>query len=130
MEGAALDGDGATWFLGRAGGVYGLYAGLNIGFGSNDDRAAITENRRRATEAIPGARAARDRASGAFAPDVVAVTNRSPSDACSPADALVTTTPGLLLGIPTADCVPVLFTDRQAGVVGAAHAGWKGAFLA
>src|SRR3546814_11105295 len=45
----------------------------------------------------------------------------------SEADALVTRTPGILLGILTADCVPVLFADREAGVVGAAHAGWKGA---
>ena len=114
-------------FLGRAGGVStGLYAGLNVGFGSNDDRAAITENRSLATEAIlPGAQLVT--VHQVHSPDVVAVTKPFADDARPPADALVTATPGLLLGILTADCVPVLFTDRQAGVVGAAHAGWKGA---
>ena len=60
-------------------------------------------------------------------PDAIAVTTPYADDARPHADALVTTTPGLLLGMLTADCVPVLFADRKAGVIGAAHAGWKGA---
>src|SRR3546814_2814524 len=59
--------------------------------------------------------------------DTVTVTAPIPEDARPSADAMVTDRPGLLLGILTADCVPVLFADREAGVIGAAHAGWKGA---
>ncbi len=125
-ESAALDGV-PHGFLGRVGGVStGLYAGLNVGLGSDDDRAAIVENRRRATEAVlPGARLVT--VHQVHSPDVVAVSAPFADDARPPADALVTDAPGLLLGILTADCVPVLFADREAGVVGAAHAGWRGA---
>lgn len=114
-------------FLGRGGGVSsGVVAGLNVGLGSGDADAAVVENRRRAAEAVlPGAALV-----GVYqvhSPDCVTVT--APwSDAERPrADALVTDRPGLLLGIVTADCAPVLLADRAAGVVGAAHAGWKGA---
>ena len=114
-------------FLGRKGGVStGLYTGLNVGLGSDDDRAAIHENRRRATEAVlPGATLVT--LHQVHSADVVTVTAPVAEEARPKADALVTATPGLLLGILTADCVPVLFADAQAGVVGAAHAGWKGA---
>lgn len=114
-------------FLGRPGGVStGLYAGLNVGLGSDDDHAAVIENRRRAVEAVlPGASLATVRQ--VHSPDVVTATAPIPDAERPEADALVTATPGLLLGIVTADCVPVLFADREAGVVGAAHAGWKGA---
>lgn len=120
-------GDVPHGFLGRKGGVStGLYAGLNVGLGSDDDRAAIHENRRRATQAVqPGASLVT--LHQVHSPDVVTVTAPIAEDARPHADALVTATPGLLLGILTADCVPVLFSDTQAGVVGAAHAGWKGA---
>ncbi|MEO8722222.1 MAG: peptidoglycan editing factor PgeF [Sphingobium sp.] len=114
-------------FLGRRGGVStGIYAGLNVGLGSDDDGQAIAENRRRAGQAVlPGARLVT--VHQVHSPDVVAV-DAPFADAARPhADALVTATPGLLLGILTADCVPVLFADAQAGVVGAAHAGWRGA---
>lgn len=123
---AALD-DVPHAFLGRAGGVStGLYAGLNVGLGSDDDRAAIAENRRLATQAVlPGA--ALVTLHQVHSPDAIAVTAPFADDARPRADALVTATPGLLLGILTADCVPVLLADREAGVVGAAHAGWKGA---
>jgi len=123
---AAL-GDVPHGFLGRGGGIStGIHAGLNVGLGSDDDRAAILENRRRAGEAVlPGA--ALVTVHQVHSPDVVTVDAPIPDDARPPADALVTATPGLLLGILTADCVPVLFADPQAGVVGAAHAGWKGA---
>jgi YfiH family protein len=114
-------------FLGRGGGVStGIFAGLNVGLGSSDDPRAIAENRRRATEAVlPGAQLVT--LHQVHSPEAVAVTAPFPDADRPRADALVTDRPGLLLGILTADCVPVLFADPEAGVVGAAHAGWKGA---
>mgnify|MGYP001556231785 CR=1 FL=1 len=114
-------------FLGRPGGVStGIHAGLNVGLGSDDDRAALYENRSRAAQAVqPGARLVT--VHQVHSADVVTVTEPFADDARPPADALVTATPGLLLGVLTADCVPVLFADTEAGVVGAAHAGWRGA---
>ncbi len=114
-------------FLGRKGGVSGgIHAGLNVGLGSDDDREAIFENRRRAVAAVlPGAELVT--VHQVHSPDVVTVSRPLPLDQRPPADAMVTNQPGLLLGILTADCVPVLFADIDAGVVGAAHAGWKGA---
>lgn len=119
--------DVAHGFLGRRGGVsIGVLAGLNVGWGSSDDREAIAENRRRAVAAVsPGARLVT--VHQVHSPDAVAVTAPFPDDARPHADAMVTDRPGLLLGILTADCAPVLFADPQAGVIGAAHAGWKGA---
>lgn len=114
-------------FLGRRGGVStGEAAGLNTGLGSDDDPAAVAENRARAAAAVmPGAPLVS--VYQVHSPDCV-VADRAWPDAERPhADALVTTRPGLLLGILTADCAPVLLADRTAGVVGAAHAGWKGA---
>lgn len=114
-------------FLGRRGGVsQGLYAGLNVGLGSGDEPAAVAENRRRAADAVcPGAQLV----TLYQVHSAKAVTVDAPfgDDARPQADAMVTNRAGLLLGILTADCVPVLFADVQAGVVGAAHAGWKGA---
>lgn len=123
---AALDGL-PHGFLGRRGGVSeGIVAGLNVGLGSQDDRTAIAENRRRAVEAVlPGAKLVT--LHQVHSPDTIAVTAPYPDDARPHADALATATPGVLLGILTADCAPVLLADREAGVVGAAHAGWKGA---
>jgi YfiH family protein len=115
-------------FLGRRGGVStGLCAGLNTGFGADDDRAAIVENRRRAVEAVaPGA--ALTTVHQIHSPEVVVATAPWPDDARPKADALVTDRPGLALGVVTADCAPVLLADREAGVIGGAHAGWRGAF--
>jgi YfiH family protein len=114
-------------FFGRRGGVSsGDLASLNCGFGSGDDPALIAENRRRAAEAIlPGA--ALTGLYQVHGSRCVIVDAASDLAARPEADALATRTPGLLLGILTADCVPVLFADTTAGVVGAAHAGWKGA---
>ena len=114
-------------FLGRCGGIStGLVAGLNVGLGSSDDPAAIAENRRRAADAVaPGA--ALVTVYQVHSADVVAVTASCPDNARPHADAMVTATPGLVLGILTADCAPVLFADTKASVIGAAHAGWKGA---
>lgn len=114
-------------FLGRAGGVSsGVAAGLNCGLGSDDEPADVATNRRLAADAVlPGAPIV-----GVYqvhSPDCVTV-REAWSDADRPqADALVTDRPGLLLAIVTADCAPVLLADREAGVIGAAHAGWKGA---
>ena len=114
-------------FLGRRGGVStGVYAGLNVGTGSTDDPATVAANRRLATEAVlPGAQLAT--VYQVHSPDAVAVLAPFEERLRPHADALVTDRPGLALGILTADCPPVLFADREAGVVGAAHAGWKGA---
>ncbi len=119
--------DAAHGFLGRAGGVSeGIYAGLNIGLGSDDDRETIMENRRRAVAAVlPGSELVT--VHQVHSADVVTVTGPIPLDQRPQADAMVTDQPNLLLGILTADCVPVLFHDPQAQVIGAAHAGWKGA---
>jgi polyphenol oxidase len=116
----------AHGFLGRRGGVSaGEVAGLNVGLGSGDDPAAIAENRRRAVAAImPGA--ALVTVYQVHSPDCVV--GEAWGEADRPhADALVTDRPGMLLGILTADCAPILLADRAAGVIGAAHAGWKGA---
>lgn len=120
--------DGAKHgFLGRAGGVSeGIYAGLNIGLGSDDDRDIIMENRRLATDGVlPGSELVT--VHQFHSAEVVTVTGPIPLDQRPQADALVTDQPNLLLGILTADCVPVLFHDPKANVIGAAHAGWKGA---
>jgi len=124
---AAALGNVPHGFLGRRGGVSGgLYAGLNVGLGSDDDRDAILRNRDIARDAVlPGAALVTVRQ--VHSPDVVTVTADIMETQRPAADALVTDRPGLLLGVLTADCVPVLFADSQAGVVGAAHAGWKGA---
>ena len=114
-------------FLGRRGGVSrGAIAGLNIGHGAEDDTEAVTENRRRAVEAVlPGAKLAT--VYQVHSAEVVDVDAPWPHDERPRADAMVTNKPGLLLGIVTADCAPVLLADRAAGVIGAAHAGWRGA---
>jgi polyphenol oxidase len=115
-------------FLGRVGGVStGIYAGLNCSLGSDDVREDVLENRRRAIAAVmPGAALAR--VYQIHSPDVITVTGPIDQDNPPKADALVTDRPNILLAVQTADCVPVLFADAQAGVVGAAHSGWKGAF--
>jgi YfiH family protein len=114
-------------FLGREGGVStGTHAGLNVGLGSDDEREAVLENRRRAAAAVaPHAKLVT--LHQVHSSEAVPVAAPWPDDARPHADALVTDRPGLLLGILTADCVPVLFADVAAGVIGAAHAGWKGA---
>ena len=113
-------------FLGRQGGVStGIYAGLNVGLGSGDDPAAVAENRARGVAAVrPGATLVTVHQ----VHSAIAVVAEPSDDAHRPqADALVTDRHDLLIGVLAADCVPVLFADVQAGVVGAAHAGWKGA---
>jgi hypothetical protein len=124
---ARMLGDLPHGFLGRRGGVsLGVCAGLNVGLGSGDDRDAIAENRRRAVAAVAaGARLVT--VHQVHSPDALYAAAPWPDDARPRADAIVTDRPGLALAILTADCTPVLLADRQAGVIAAAHAGWKGA---
>lgn len=100
--------------------------GLNVGYGSNDDRAAIDENRRLAIDALlAGAELAT--VHQVHSAEVIYAEHPWPQDERPRVDAMVTDRPNLLLGILTADCAPVLFTDSGDGVIGAAHAGWRGA---
>lgn len=111
-------------FFGRRGGVSGgIYDSLNSGEGSGDDPRNIVENRARIGAAI-GAKWLLS-CYQVHSPDVVRVA--APWDERPKADAMVTDRPGLGLCILSADCTPVLFADPDAGIVGAAHAGWKGA---
>lgn len=114
-------------FFGRGGGVStGSMWGLNAGYGSGDDREHIVENRRRAaSRLLPEAEIIT--VHQIHSPDCVIVDDPWPESDRPRADALVTDRPGLLLGVLTADCAPVLLADPAAGVVGAAHAGWRGA---
>lgn len=114
-------------FMTRRGGVSrGAVAGLNCGYGAQDDPAAVAENRRRAAECIlPGAVLLG--LNQVHSADVVTVAGPWEETERPLADAFVTSLPGMLLSIVTADCAPVLLADRRAGVIGAAHAGWKGA---
>ncbi|MFM5885790.1 MAG: peptidoglycan editing factor PgeF [Novosphingobium sp.] len=122
----ALDGV-AHGFLGRRGGVsQGLVAGLNAGLGAGDDDAAVARNRALAVDAVlPGAQLVT--VYQVHSADCVTALQPWPQADRPQADALVTDRPGLVLGAVTADCAPVLLADAEAGVVGAAHAGWKGA---
>ena len=113
----------AHGFFGRAGGVSdGIFASLNCGPGSGDERAKVMENRRRVSDALGGRLLTLYQIHSAEAVTVAAPWEQGPQ-----ADAMATNVPGLALGILTADCAPVLFADAEARVIGAAHAGWKGA---
>ncbi|MBN8929233.1 MAG: hypothetical protein BGO51_06620 [Rhodospirillales bacterium 69-11] len=115
-------------FMTRRGGVStGPYASLNCSLSGQDSREAVQENRARAARAIgadPGGLVGVTQVHG---PDVVHVTTAWMPGEGPRADAMVTDRPGLALGIITADCGPVLFADATAGVIGASHAGWRGA---
>lgn len=113
------------FFTRRGGASSGVFAGLNCGPGSTDLAEVVAINRSRVAQALdldPQALAAVHQVHSA---NVVTVT--APSADKPRADALVTATPGIALTVLTADCQPVLFADRKAGVIGAAHAGWRGA---
>ncbi|QFY60770.1 peptidoglycan editing factor PgeF [Rhizobium grahamii] len=111
----------------RQGGVSeGIYRGLNVGLGSNDSREKVVENRRRVAEWFDLPEASLATVHQVHSPDVVVI--EPGYDGTRPAaDAMVTATPGVVLGVLAADCGPVLFADPEHGVIGAAHAGWKGA---
>lgn len=115
-------------FFTRAGGVSeGLYAGLNCGPGSSDAQGNVAENRARVARHLGGTHPDVATLYQVHSPDAVVVEGPVAADARPKADAIVTNTPGLVIGILTADCAPVLFADAEARVVAAAHAGWRGA---
>jgi len=117
----------AHGFFGRDGGVStGVYASLNCGPGSHDDPAAVAGNRARVVQALaPGAKLVS--LAQIHSAIVHIVDDAWNFDLRQDGDGMATARPGVMLGILTADCTPVLFADAQAGVIGAAHAGWKGA---
>lgn len=115
-------------FFTRRGGVStGAFAALNCSLSGRDDAYSVRENRALAADALGLPPAALMGLHQVHGTDVATVTAPWTHDARPKADAMVTDRPGLALGIVTADCAPVLFADRGAGVVGAAHAGWRGA---
>ena len=124
---SALDGIRHTFFT-RAGGVSdGVYASLNGGIGSNDKPDNVRENRARMAAALSVAPERFVTTYQVHSPEVVTVETPWPLSERPRADAMVTHTRGIALGVSTADCGPVLLADGDAGVIGAAHAGWRGA---
>jgi polyphenol oxidase len=125
---SALSGVGHAFFT-REGGVSQgpIYASMNGGLGSGDDRALVLENRRRMAVHLGVAPDHLVSVWQVHSPDCLEVSGPWPGERPK-ADAMATATPGLGLGIATADCGPLLFADAGAHVIGAAHAGWKGAF--
>jgi purine-nucleoside/S-methyl-5'-thioadenosine phosphorylase / adenosine deaminase len=115
-------------FFTRAGGVSeGVYATLNGGVGSDDAPDRVAENRSRMAAALGVAPGYLLTAYQIHSPDVVVAAQPWAPEHRPRADAIVTRTPGLAVGVSTADCGPLLFADADAGVIGAAHAGWRGA---
>lgn len=115
-------------FFTRDGGVSeGLYRGLNCGPGSKDNPAHVAENRARVAACFGQEQTALQTLYQVHSADVVTVTHGWDRPDAPKADGMATDRPGVILGILTADCGPLLFADAQAGVIGAAHAGWKGA---
>ena len=113
------------FFTRRGGASSGVFTGLNCGTGSSDQANVVAINRDRVAQAMGVA--ATDLVTMAQVHSARAVTVTGPSPERVEADGMVTAQPGLALAVLTADCMPVLFADREAGVVGAAHAGWRGA---
>ena len=113
------------FFTRKGGASSGIFAGLNCGTGSSDQAEIVAINRARVADAMGLGVEALVSVHQVHSPDVVTVT--APLADRPRADAMVTATPGLALAVLTADCQPVLFADAKAGVIGAAHAGWKGA---
>ena len=113
------------FFTRRGGASSGVFNGLNCGFGSSDQSEIVKINRARVADSMGAAPEALITVHQTHSADVVTVTSHD--QAFPEADGLVTDQPGLILGVLTADCQPVLFSDPEAGVIGAAHAGWRGA---
>lgn len=114
------------FFTRKGGASSGIFEGLNCGTGSSDQAAAVMINRGRVAQAMEVAPDALVTVRQVHSADVQIV-DAVPEGERAKADAMVTREPGIALGILTADCQPVLFADAGAGVVGAAHAGWRGA---
>ena len=116
-------------FFTRAGGVsQGLYAGLNCGLSSGDLADDVLRNREKAAVAVGVTAERLATVRQVHGAEVCVVKDIDAHDPATEADALVCARPGIALGILTADCQPVLFSDPSSGVIGAAHAGWRGAF--
>ncbi|NRB19518.1 MAG: peptidoglycan editing factor PgeF [Rhodobacteraceae bacterium] len=113
------------FFTRRGGASSGIFQGLNCGTGSSDQTEAVRLNRARVAQAMQVEPSALAGVHQVHSPDVVTITAATTDR--PQADAMVTNVPGIALSILTADCQPVLFADTQAGVIGAAHAGWRGA---
>lgn len=113
------------FFTRKGGASSGIFSGLNCGTGSSDQTEIVAINRARVTEAMGVASDALVTVHQVHSARAIPVTG--PMTIRPEADAMVTATPGILLGVLTADCQPVLFHDPKAGVIGAAHAGWRGA---
>ena len=114
------------FFTRKGGASSGVFQGLNCGTGSSDQSEVVQINRARVADAMNAPVSDLVTVHQVHSADVAIV--EAPIECDRPkADALVTSTPGLVLGILTADCQPVLFADRTSGVIGAAHAGWRGA---
>lgn len=113
------------FFTRKGGASSGIFEGLNCGPGSSDQAEIVAINRARVAGALGVDHGALVTLHQVHSPDVVTLTE--PPATRLQADAMVTATPGLALGVLTADCQPVLFADATAGVIGAAHAGWRGA---
>jgi hypothetical protein len=115
-------------FFTRAGGVsQGIYAGLNGGIGSADDPGHVAENRARMAQYLGVGPERLLSLYQVHSPTALPVTTPWNHEERPRADAMVTVTPGIAIGVGSADCGPVLFADPEARVIGAAHAGWKGA---
>ena len=115
-------------FFTREGGVSdGVYDSLNGGLGSNDEPARIAENRRRMAEQLGVAPSHFLSVHQIHSPDAVVASGPWDGAVRPKADAIVTRNEGLAIGVTTADCGPILFVDPKTRVIGAAHAGWKGA---
>lgn len=123
-----LLGDVRHGFFTRRGGVSsGIFAGLNCGAGSSDQAEAVQMNRRLVAEAMEVSPQNLVSVHQVHSADVTIVDGPFGENPPPKSDAIVTNTPGLAISILTADCQPVLFSDANAGVIGAAHAGWRGA---
>jgi purine-nucleoside/S-methyl-5'-thioadenosine phosphorylase / adenosine deaminase len=115
-------------FFTREGGFsQGLFASLNCGMGSGDDKDVVRKNREIAAARLNVPEPCLVTVYQVHSPEVVTVTEPFELASRPKADGMVTNVPGLALGVLTADCGPILFADTQSGVIGAAHAGWKGA---
>jgi len=120
-----LSGTRHAFFTRKGGASSAVFSGLNCGAGSSDQAEVVQLNRGRAAEAMGAGASDLVTQYQVHSADVVHV--QTAKDAGETADAMVTDVPGLVLGVLTADCAPALFTDPKARVIGAAHAGWKGA---
>ena len=129
LQSSALNGDGVMHgFFGRQGGVSdGIYASLNCGYGSGDDSISVCENRTRVATWLGTDEKQLITLYQIHSADALHVTAPWSRTAPPKADAMATTLRGVALGVLAADCAPILLADHEAGVIGCAHSGWKGA---